>query len=232
MDDMGTDRPPRPVLRLVARVSNRYAAGDRGGRRLARSVVAARTGRLGSAGRLVAGRPAPMLSAAPVVARAVAPASAPPAPPPSARPAWAPPEMTNFAAQWLFGDQDEAREGLVPMHVAETMPEPGREQRLARFLARGGLERSRGAEMLEGPAEEPAPGPAGPKRLSRMPVPASPEPSARGEAPAAPHTPTPRPAQRRGPPGSAPRRSSRPRRRPAPRRKRRAGSPGAPHPQP
>src|SRR3954452_1389394 len=95
--------------------------------------------------------------------------------------------MSPFAAQRLFGDQGAAGNDLIPMAVAEKLPEESKEQRLARFIARGGLERSRGARIVEGAAsgtplsrselgmenppagEEPA-GPTAPMRLSRKPA--------------------------------------------------------------
>src|SRR4051812_22163243 len=106
-----------------------------------------------------------------------------PAEPPSAGPSeskMAAAGLSPFAAQWLFGDQASATDDLVPMSVAEKMAEPTKEQRLARFLARGGLERSRGARIVEGAGTGPIPSddvstpeepeaPATPKRLSTKP---------------------------------------------------------------
>ena len=43
------------------------------------------------------------------------------------------------------------------MAQAEKLPEPTKEQKLARFLARGGLERSRGARIVEGSGTGPIP---------------------------------------------------------------------------
>jgi hypothetical protein len=144
------------MVRLAMRVAARYSADARGGRRLARAVVQARTPkRLQASLRLAPPRLAPSRDVAPQrVARMpepALPAMAPPSPA-SSRPAWAPAEMSDFAAQWMFGDEAEARASLISMQAAEKLPEPTREQRIARFLARGGLERSRGAEILEGPA--------------------------------------------------------------------------------
>src|SRR3954462_6217523 len=98
------------------------------------------------------------------------------------RPDWVPTSMSDFAAQWMFGDQQAASSDLVSMAQAEKMPEPTKEERVARFIARGGLERSRGARIVEGAAsgtplsrdelgvaEEPEPS-AAPKKLSRTPV--------------------------------------------------------------
>ena len=58
--------------------------------------------------------------------------------------------MTDFAAQWMFGDKQSAGAELMSMAQAEKLPEPTKEQKIARFLARGGLERSRGARIVEG----------------------------------------------------------------------------------
>src|SRR5262249_38400879 len=75
-----------------------------------------------------------------------------PAPPPPAPARSGPDElprgMSDFAANWLFGNQ--STEGLTSMAEAEKMPEPTKEERVARFIARGGLERSRGARIVEG----------------------------------------------------------------------------------
>src|SRR6188472_3787495 len=153
------DTPRRPPVRMGLRVLARHSAGRLGGRHLAHAVVEARAPKL---------LPASVRLAEPALARAAArPASPPPAPPvarapapeapAAARPSFAPPEMSDFAAQWLFGDPTSATDDLVSMQVAEKMPEPTREQRLARFLARGGLERSRGARIVEGAGTGPIP---------------------------------------------------------------------------
>src|SRR4051812_26095879 len=151
---------PRPPVRMGLRVVARHSAGRYGGRALARDVTEShRPKHLDASTRL-------SRSAADV---APAPPSAPPAPappgaaaaaaapaPPSAgdtgfeRPEWAPPDMSDFAAQWMFGDQQSAGNDLLSMAQAEKMPEPSKEQKLARFIARGGLERSRGARIVEG----------------------------------------------------------------------------------
>src|SRR5262249_36609784 len=99
----------------------------------------------------------PAALAAPPVSPTPQPASIARTPSPPAAPTGGPSEdkitaagLSPFAAQWLFGDQSSATDDLVPMSVAEKMAEPTKEQRLARFLARGGLERSRGARIVEG----------------------------------------------------------------------------------
>ena len=102
--------------------------------------------------------------------------------------------MSDFAAQWLFGDQQSASADLIGMAQAAKMPEPIADQKLARFRARGGLERSRGARIVEGAGNG---GPIssselglpddGPKKLARAPMPdpvVEPEPEPVAEAPA------------------------------------------------
>src|SRR3954454_3575463 len=169
MADTDPQPPRRPPVRMGLRVLARHSAGRHGGRHLAHAVAEARAPtplpaslRLAQAAgpRTLArtAAPAPPAPPAATVARSAVPA---PAPAESARPSFAPPEMSDFAAQWLFGDPASASQDLVSMQVAEKLPEPTREQRLARFLARGGLERSRGARIVEGagtgpiPADEP-----------------------------------------------------------------------------
>src|SRR4051794_31120267 len=158
------DTPRRPPVRMGLRVLARHSAGRHGGRPLAHAVVEARAPKL---------LPASMRLAEPALARAAAPPAPPPptpavarapAPPPAApeapaaaRPSFAPPEMSDFAAPWLFGDSTSPTDDPLAMQVAERMPEPTREQRLARFLARGGLERSRGARIVEGAGTGPIP---------------------------------------------------------------------------
>ena len=46
----------------------------------------------------------------------------------------------------LLGDQENAAGSLTAMSEAAKLPEPTKEERVARFIARGGLERSRGAQ--------------------------------------------------------------------------------------
>ena len=204
---------PRPPVRMGLRVVARHSAGRYGGRALAREVAEShRPKHLDAATRLSrSASTAPPPPPAP-------PSSAPSAPaPPSAaeapagpvpgdtgfmRPDWVPTSMSDFAAQWMFGDQQAASSDLVSMAQAEKMPEPSKEQRVARFIARGGLERSRGARIVEGagtgapvspeelgisrtPAEEE---PSTPRRLSTRPPAEAPASVARtpAQAPSAP----------------------------------------------
>src|SRR3954471_22902119 len=150
---------PRPPVRMGLRVVARHSAGRYGGRTLAREVAEShRPKHLDAATRLTrSASPAPPPPPAPASAAAAPGALAAPASPPAAapeagfeRPEWAPPDMSDFAAQWMFGDQQSAGSDLVSMAQAEKLPEPSREQKLARFIARGGLERSRGARIVEG----------------------------------------------------------------------------------
>src|SRR3954452_21111372 len=159
--------PPRPPVRMGLRVVARHSAGRYGGRALARDVAGSHRPKHLDAGTGLSRSPAPAPPPPP------APAPPPPPPPASAasapeafgapaapqatapdagfeRPEWAPPDMSDFAAQWMFGDQQSAGADLVSMAQAEKLPEPSKEQKLARFIARGGLERSRGARIVEG----------------------------------------------------------------------------------
>src|SRR5690349_5334623 len=156
MADDPTEKPHRPPVHMGLRVLARHSAGRHGGRQLAHSVVEARTPKLlPSSVRLAEGARAASVARAPL---------APPAPPPgwsaaeshaapapaaheaavartpepaaddSSRPSWAPSWMSDFAAQWMFGDQSSASQGLVSMDAAAKMPEPTKEQRIARFI--------------------------------------------------------------------------------------------------
>src|SRR3954451_16470846 len=159
MADETAPDSPRPPDRMGLRVVARHSSARYGGRALARDVAESH-------------RPKP-LAAATRLSRWPSPAPPPPAPaPPSPaapesfggpaapqaaapdagfeRPEWPPPDMSDFAAQWMFGDQQSAGADLLSMAQAEKLPEPSREQKLARFIARGGLERSRGARIVEG----------------------------------------------------------------------------------
>src|SRR3954452_23291171 len=163
---MADDTPPdspRPPVRMGLRVVARHSAGRYGGRALARDVAEAhRPKHLDASTRLsrsAADVAAPPPPAPPSATSAPAPpgaaADAVPAAPSAGdagfeRPEWAPPDMSDFAAQWMFGNQQSAGNDLVSMAQAEKMPEPSKEQKLARFRARGGLERSRGARIVEG----------------------------------------------------------------------------------
>src|SRR6185436_11850514 len=171
--------PHRPPVRMGLRVVARHSAGRHGGRALAHEVVeahrpkhlAASTRLKPVAARAVAPPPPPQAPAgefvyesydapapaapawpAPSVARAPASAARTPAAPaaPHAGPSNLPRGMSDFAAQWLFGDQGDAQASLMSMAEAEKLGEPTKEERVARFIARGGLERSRGARIVEG----------------------------------------------------------------------------------
>src|SRR3954454_22950886 len=207
--------PHRPPVRMGLRVVARHSAGRHGGRALAHEVVEAhRPKHLAASTRLkpVAARsvaPPPVAPPAAEFAYDAPAAPSGPAAPAPAAPGPAPRElprgMSDFAAQWLFGDQSEAQDSLMSMAEAEKLREPTKEERVARFIARGGLERSRGARIVEGAAsgtplspdelgvaEEPEPS-AAPKKLSRTPVApavstpapssAAPEPELAGDAP-------------------------------------------------
>src|SRR4051794_24158400 len=152
---------PRPPVRMGLRVVARHSAARYGGRALARDVAEShRPKHLDAATRLSrSASPAPPPPApAPAPPSPAAPESfggpaAPQAAAPDAgfeRPEWAPPDMSDFAAQWMFGDQQSAGADLLSMAQAEKLPEPSKEQKVARFIARGGLERSRGARIVEG----------------------------------------------------------------------------------
>ena len=120
-DDTPPDStPPRRPVRMGLRVVARHSAGRYGGRALAREVVEShRPKHLEAATRLArhgapAAPPPPPAAARRVRLRATArrPERRPPRRPPAAggfvRPEWAPPDMTDFAAQWMFGDQQSA----------------------------------------------------------------------------------------------------------------------------
>ncbi len=78
----------------------------------------------------------------------------------------------------MFGDSGSASAGLVPMAKAASMPEPSKEAKLARRRARGALDVSRGARILEGPAEgrpeDAAAGTADAEEVARTPADAAP----------------------------------------------------------
>src|SRR4051812_9596365 len=164
-----TPRSGLPPVRMALRVIGRH--GHRGGAHLARAVSAARAPKhLAASTRLAhpgggADGPAPdTVAAAPRPAPA-APAPAAPAgyeAPPFAAQAAAGeaqperpsvPGLSEWGSDFLFGDAGASTAGLVPMSEAEKLPDPPREQRLARRRARGALDVSRGARIVEGPAE-------------------------------------------------------------------------------
>src|SRR3954452_4822920 len=163
MADETAPDSPRPPVRMGLRVVARHSAARYGGRALARDVAEThRPKHLDASTRLSrSASPAPPPPPAPPSSAPSAPAApaAAEAPAPAApvagdtgfmRPDWVPTSMRDFAAQWMFGDQQAASSDLVSMAQAEKMPEPSKEQRVARFIARGGLERSRGARIVEG----------------------------------------------------------------------------------
>src|SRR5918997_1702279 len=101
---------PRRPVRMGLRVVARHSAGRYGGRALARDVAESH-------------RPKHLDAATPLARNAAPPPAAPPPPPGAAppaaaeapapatadagfsRPEWAPGDMSDFAAQWMFGDQ-------------------------------------------------------------------------------------------------------------------------------
>src|SRR5215218_539965 len=143
-----TSRDSLPPVRMALRVIGRH--GHRGGPHLARQVSEARAPKhLAASTRL----------AHPGTGHAAPPAPAPAAPPEPAAPwvseAAAPeiarepvdaggvperpvvPELSDFASEFLFGDQSSAAQGLTSMAQAEKLPEPTKEAKLARRRARG-----------------------------------------------------------------------------------------------
>src|SRR3954468_18085574 len=203
-DETSPDTTPqqRAPVRMGLRVVARHSAGRHGGRALAHEVVEAhRPKHLPASTRLkpVAARAGAAPPVAPPAAEFAyesydAPAAAPASPAPRSGPRDLPRGMSEFAAQWLFGDQGDAQNSLMSMVEAEKLREPTKEERVARFIARGGLERSRGARIVEGAAsgtplspgelgvaDEPEPAP---KKLSRTPAAAAPSPSPSVSTPA------------------------------------------------
>src|SRR4051794_2561056 len=123
MADDPTEKPHRPPVHMGLRVLARHSAGRHGGRALAHSVVEARAPKLlPSAVRLSRAPAPPARPPAPAPAAAAPPAPAPPA---AAfdRPSFVPTGMSDFAAQWMFGDQGAASQDLVSMDIAARMAE-------------------------------------------------------------------------------------------------------------
>src|SRR3954451_20290542 len=159
-----TPQNPReglPPVRMALRVIGRH--GHRGGPHLARAVAGARAPKhLGASTRL-ARQAEPERASPPVPAPSD---TATPAPAPSAaagglvpgidRPS--DPGLSDFASEFLFGDAGAAMSGLTPMAQAEklTDSESAKEARLAPRRARGALDVSRAAKILEGRASGPA----------------------------------------------------------------------------
>src|SRR5688572_6276381 len=161
-----TPQNPRaglPPVRMALRVIGRH--GHRGGPTLARAVADARAPKhLASATRLArSAAEAGAADALPAPAPAAAPAFGPPAAAPTTglvpgvdRPN--DPGLSDFAAEFLFGNASSATAGLTSMGQAAQMPEAAsaKERRLARRKARGALDVSRAAKIIEGPADGPA----------------------------------------------------------------------------
>src|SRR4051794_29510071 len=139
-DETSPDTTPqqRAPVHMGLRVVARHSAGRHGGRALAHEVVEAhRPKHLAASTRLK-----------PVAARSVAPppvappagefayetpsaAAAPASPAPRYGPNDLPRGMSDFAAQWLFGDQNDAQNSLMSMAEAEKLGEPTKEERVA-----------------------------------------------------------------------------------------------------
>ncbi|HEX5619427.1 MAG TPA: hypothetical protein VFX51_13465, partial [Solirubrobacteraceae bacterium] len=115
---------------------------------------------------------------APAAAAPAAPgAPAAPASPPSGTESTIMPGLSDWAAEYMFGDADAAVSTAQPwMGGAGLTPRTPEERRLSR-IKRGGPEVARGAKILEGDETLPA---ASPKRLARRPSDASSEPTAGG----------------------------------------------------
>src|SRR5919108_3234743 len=104
-------------------------------------------------------------SAAPGVGAPAAPAPAPaPAPSPAAEGGWEAsssqstilPGMSDWAAEWMFGDETAAVQAAHPrMGGAHLKPPTPEERRLSR-IKRGGPETARAARILEGDEQAPA----------------------------------------------------------------------------
>ncbi|MGH2946282.1 MAG: hypothetical protein ACRDPC_08495, partial [Solirubrobacteraceae bacterium] len=119
-----------------------------------------------------------------VTRSAAAPAAASSAAPGPAESGWEPsttestvlPGMSDWAAEWMFGDQGTALATGDPwMGGIGLEPRTPEQKRLSR-VKRGGLEVSRGAKILEGDEQPPAPpepgeapSPPAPRRLARAP---------------------------------------------------------------
>src|SRR5688500_11843803 len=152
-----TTRAGLPPVRMALRVIGRH--GHRGGPHLARAVAGARAPKhLGASTRLArhaepeaASAPAPAPAFPGVEAAAPAPAAAPAGPVPGYD-SPADPGLSDFAREFMFGDAGRAAAGLTPMSAAEKLADPGsaKEAKLARRRARGALDVSRAAKILEG----------------------------------------------------------------------------------
>src|SRR3954447_26152870 len=115
-----------PPVRMALRVIGRH--GHRGGPHLARAVAGARAPKRLDASTRLARHAEPEGASPPAPAP---PSTAPPAPAPSAaaedlvpgvdRPT--DPGLSDFAAEFLFGDAGTAVSGLTPMSRAEKLPD-------------------------------------------------------------------------------------------------------------
>src|SRR5215210_4318345 len=153
-----TPQNPReglPPVRMALRVIGRH--GHRGGPHLARAVAGARAPKHLEASTRLARHAEPEAAPAPPAVAAPAPAAQPALAAPAA--AWTPgvdspadPSLSDFAREFLFGDAVQASAGLTSMSAASQMraPESAKEARLARRKARGALDVSRAAKILEG----------------------------------------------------------------------------------
>src|SRR5215213_4301750 len=148
-----------PPVRMALRVIGRH--GHRGGPHLARAVADARAPKhLASSTRLSRqGAAAPEAAPAAPAAPPWTPAAASGAPSAAAAPVPGvdrpiDPSLSDFASEFLFGDAGSATSALTPMSQAEKLSESdtAKEARLARRRARGALDVSRAAKILEGPA--------------------------------------------------------------------------------
>src|SRR5215208_1196421 len=203
-----------PPVRMALRVIGRH--GHRGGSHLARAVADARAPKhLASSTRL--SRQAAGAVEAPAAAPAPPPAAAYDALPAAAA---APvpgvdrpndPSLSDFAAEFLFGDARTATSGLTPMGQADKLSESdtAKDARLARRRARGALDVSRAAKILEGPSSG-APASAEETVLPDMAAPAGPVPAPAvrvsrtpADAPKPPNAPIPLPKPPEEPPPTA-----------------------------
>src|SRR5688500_18381800 len=196
MDDAPRHTKPNIGRRLLSRQA---AVTRAAGMRLGRIVTARHETPepVRAAMRLVP-NPAGIARAA-AAAPAPAPAAPAPAPAPAASEAWVPsptestivPGISDWAADWMFGDGDTAVAAGDPFVDGAIPPRTAEEKKLAR-LKRGGPEVARAARILEGdelppsqarvartpsepprstPSEPAPPSPAaGPVRVSRTPA--------------------------------------------------------------
>src|SRR5262245_27311320 len=199
---------PLPVVRLARFVRYRVERPRRMARltRLGPAVAAARRPKLlHNATRLSQGRRGAIglgvgsVSAEASIARRVAEQGAPADSTPT--PISDTPEVPGLSEverEWLFGDPGAALARAVAPTAEMLAPLPEnvrRERAVQRLLARGGLERGRGARIIEGARGASEPEPAAPSLPAAQPAaaatstpaaPETPEPTAADAAPAAP----------------------------------------------